>query len=41
LYSDAICLVEWPDRAPGIFPEETMHIHLSAVTENSRKIIIN
>jgi len=41
LYSGAICLVEWPDKAPGIFPEETMHIHISMITENSRKIIIN
>ncbi len=41
LYSGAICLVEWPDKAPGIFPEETVHIHISTTAEKSRKIIIN
>ena len=24
LYSGEICLVEWPDRAPGIFPADTL-----------------
>ena len=23
LYSGEICLVEWPDRAPGIFPKDS------------------
>ncbi len=26
LYSGSICLVEWPDKAPGIFPEDTLHV---------------
>ena len=28
LYSDHICLVEWPERAPGIFPEDTVHVYI-------------
>jgi tRNA threonylcarbamoyladenosine biosynthesis protein TsaE len=40
LYSGDICLVEWPDRAPGIFPEETLHISIEEMDENRRKIII-
>lgn len=28
LYSGAICLVEWPDKAPGIFPPATVHVSL-------------
>src|SRR5690606_13223907 len=28
LYSGAICLVEWPEKAAGLFPEETIHVHL-------------
>ena len=38
LYSGAICLVEWPDRAPGIFPEETLGIFLEMEDEKTRKI---
>ena len=38
LYSGNLCLVEWPDIAPGIFPDETLHVHLSAVSEEIRKI---
>jgi tRNA threonylcarbamoyladenosine biosynthesis protein TsaE len=38
LYSGEVCLVEWPDRAPGIFPDETMGIILETIDENTRKI---
>lgn len=38
LYSEAICLVEWPDRAPGIFPDSTLVISLESVDEKTRKI---
>ncbi|HEY4936126.1 MAG TPA: tRNA (adenosine(37)-N6)-threonylcarbamoyltransferase complex ATPase subunit type 1 TsaE [Puia sp.] len=38
LYSREICLVEWPDRAPGIFPEETLGIFFESLDENTRKI---
>lgn len=29
LYSGAVCLVEWPERAPGIFPPDTVRVALS------------
>jgi tRNA threonylcarbamoyladenosine biosynthesis protein TsaE len=38
LYSGEICLVEWPGRAPGIFPEETLAISLELLDQNTRKI---
>jgi len=38
LYSEAICLVEWPDRAPGIFPPETVELWLEALDPDTRKI---
>jgi tRNA threonylcarbamoyladenosine biosynthesis protein TsaE len=38
LYSGDICLVEWPDRAPGIFPGETLGVFLDTLDENTRKI---
>ena len=38
LLSGEICLVEWPDRAPGIFPDETLVISLENLDEKTRKI---
>lgn len=38
LYSGDICLVEWPDRAPGIFPPDTVHLHIHVIDPDTRKI---
>jgi tRNA threonylcarbamoyladenosine biosynthesis protein TsaE len=38
IYSGDICLVEWPERAPGIFPEETLGIFLETLDQITRKI---
>jgi tRNA threonylcarbamoyladenosine biosynthesis protein TsaE len=38
LNSGEVCLVEWPDRAPGIFTEDTLVILLETVDEKTRKI---
>lgn len=38
LYSGDICLVEWPDRAPGIFPPEAVHVHMGIAGPDTRKI---
>ena len=38
LYSDSICLVEWPDRAAGIFPGNTLHIYIKVTDSDSRKL---
>jgi tRNA threonylcarbamoyladenosine biosynthesis protein TsaE len=36
LYSGNTCLVEWPDRAPAIFPADTVHVYLDAADEQTR-----
>lgn len=38
LYSGQICLVEWPDRAPGIFPPETVHVSIVATDPLNRRL---
>ena len=38
LYSGNICLVEWPENAPGIFPDNTLHVKISVIGEEIRKI---
>jgi tRNA threonylcarbamoyladenosine biosynthesis protein TsaE len=40
LYSDHICLVEWPEKAPGIFPENTFHIYIEVIDTQTRKLFI-
>jgi len=41
LYSGNICLVEWPAKAPGILPDDTLHISITSVDDNTRKLKIN
>jgi len=38
LYSGGICFVEWPDRAPGIFPPDTVSLQIEALDPLTRKI---
>jgi tRNA threonylcarbamoyladenosine biosynthesis protein TsaE len=38
LHSGEVCLVEWPDRAPGIFPDDTFGILLETIHVNTRKL---
>ena len=40
LYSGNVCLVEWPDRAPSLFPDDTLHIHLQAVDSETRELTV-
>ncbi|MEO6540091.1 MAG: tRNA (adenosine(37)-N6)-threonylcarbamoyltransferase complex ATPase subunit type 1 TsaE [Ferruginibacter sp.] len=41
LYSGNICLVEWPEKAQGIFPDDTLHITIHSVDDNTRKLKFN
>lgn len=41
LYSGDTCLVEWPERTPGIFPEDTLHVYIEALDTNTRKLNYN
>ena len=38
LYSGDCCLVEWPDRAPGIFPPETVELWLEVLDPQTRRL---
>lgn len=41
LYSDHICFVEWPEIAPLIFPENTVHVYIELVDDNTRSLKIS
>jgi tRNA threonylcarbamoyladenosine biosynthesis protein TsaE len=38
LYSGNICLVEWPERVPSLFPDDTLHLFIEAIDANTRRI---
>jgi tRNA threonylcarbamoyladenosine biosynthesis protein TsaE len=40
VYSDAICFVEWPEKAPHLFDENTVHLVLEPVSETVRHVKI-
>ena len=41
LYSDHICLVEWPERAGNLLPPDTLHIHIELIDTINRKLVVN
>jgi len=40
LYSGYICLVEWPEKAPSIFPDNTVHVFIELVDDETRRLKI-
>ena len=38
LVSGQLCLVEWPDKAPGLLPDNTFHVYMETVDEERRRI---
>lgn len=40
-YSGHCCLVEWPEKAAGLLPENTLHVDLIVTGSATRKLIIN
>jgi tRNA threonylcarbamoyladenosine biosynthesis protein TsaE len=41
IYSNQICFVEWPDKAPQLFDENTVHVTIELVNETERNITIS
>jgi tRNA threonylcarbamoyladenosine biosynthesis protein TsaE len=40
LYSGATCFVEWPEKAPGLFPAETVHVFMEVLDTLKRRVKI-
>ncbi|NCI48914.1 tRNA (adenosine(37)-N6)-threonylcarbamoyltransferase complex ATPase subunit type 1 TsaE [Sediminibacterium roseum] len=38
LQSNAYCLVEWPENAPGLLPDDAFHVYLEVVDEKTRRV---
>ncbi|QQL48845.1 tRNA (adenosine(37)-N6)-threonylcarbamoyltransferase complex ATPase subunit type 1 TsaE [Mucilaginibacter ginkgonis] len=39
-YSDAWCLVEWPEKINGLLPQHYVKVRISATGQSSREIIV-
>jgi tRNA threonylcarbamoyladenosine biosynthesis protein TsaE len=35
---DAVVVVEWPERAPGLWPADTLHLHLAHLGGDRRRL---
>lgn len=40
LYSNHICLVEWPEKIPHLLPEDTCHVLIEIIDPETRRIRI-
>ena len=40
VYSGALCLVEWPEKAPYLFEEGCMHVYIDILSEDQRRVRI-
>jgi tRNA threonylcarbamoyladenosine biosynthesis protein TsaE len=38
LYAGDYCFVEWPEKAPELFPDGTMNLSIEALDETTRKL---
>jgi len=38
LYSGNLCLVEWPEKAPALLPDDCLHVYIGLLDETRRTI---
>lgn len=41
LSGNQICLVEWPEKVPAIFPEKTIFTNIEILSNDQRKLVIH
>lgn len=40
LYSGELCLVEWPEKIPGLIPDDAVHLKIETINTATRRITI-
>jgi tRNA threonylcarbamoyladenosine biosynthesis protein TsaE len=40
VYSGNICMIEWPEKAPHLFDENSVHVFIDPVSEKERKVTV-
>jgi len=41
LFSGELCLVEWPEKIPGLLPDNTVHLRIETVNASARRITVH
>jgi tRNA threonylcarbamoyladenosine biosynthesis protein TsaE len=41
LYSGELCLVEWPEKIPGLMPQDALHITIETINSQTRRITVH
>ncbi|MBS1610333.1 MAG: tRNA (adenosine(37)-N6)-threonylcarbamoyltransferase complex ATPase subunit type 1 TsaE [Bacteroidetes bacterium] len=41
VYSNHTCLIEWPEKAPYLFPDNTIHVNIEVIDSQTRKVVIS
>ncbi|HKJ33286.1 MAG TPA: tRNA (adenosine(37)-N6)-threonylcarbamoyltransferase complex ATPase subunit type 1 TsaE [Balneolales bacterium] len=39
-YSEGVCFIEWPEKVPGILPEDALWVQFKHISKNERRILI-
>jgi tRNA threonylcarbamoyladenosine biosynthesis protein TsaE len=40
IYSDHICLIEWPEKIPSLLPDDSLHVFIEPLNAKTRKLRI-
>jgi tRNA threonylcarbamoyladenosine biosynthesis protein TsaE len=40
LYSDHICLVEWPEKIASLLPDDSLHVFIEPIDDQTRRLRI-
>jgi tRNA threonylcarbamoyladenosine biosynthesis protein TsaE len=40
LYSDHICLIEWPEKITSLLPDDALHVFIQSINDRTRKLRI-
>jgi tRNA threonylcarbamoyladenosine biosynthesis protein TsaE len=38
LYSGSLCFVEWPEKAPSLLPDDTLHVYIDVIDAATRRL---
>ncbi len=38
ILSGAVCWIEWPEQAPGLLPDNCLHLYIEIIDEQTRRI---
>lgn len=40
VYSGSLCMVEWPEKAPWLFDEQSIHVFIEPLSASERRVVV-